>query len=199
MRKTLVAAIVALTLMGVAPRAEAKLFEVWASGLAGGGWGTSTTYKDFYNHVNGMAVGAEVGIKILFIGAFVTYERYLAGTGYGDFISFNLGGDWALSLGKRLDLVFRAAGGFYWASLPDTATYNRDNLDDPEPMDHTRGIGVRGGAGLRFKFAKVLSIGVTPTIGYHYFFGSSDPDGTDDNSHGFDITALLYFRVGVGF
>lgn len=199
MKKTLIAAVTALTLMGIAPRAEAKLFEVWASGLAGGGYGTSTSNKDFFKHVNGVSVGAELGIKILFIGAYVGYERYLTGTGYGDFVSFNLGGDFTLSLTKRLDLVIRAGGGFYLATLPDTAKYYDEDLKRDEPMESTRGVGARAGAGLRFKFAKVFAIGITPTLGYHYFFGPSGTSMTDDNSHGFDVTALAYFRVGLGF
>ena len=197
MKKTLLAAFTALTIMGVAPDAEAKIFEVWASALAGGSYGTSTSNKDFFAHVSGVAVGAEVGIKILFIGAYVGYERYLAGNGYGDFVSFNLGGDWALSLTKRLDLIIRAGGGFYLATLPDTAIYMQDGVQNE--MESTRGVGARAGAGLRIKFAKVLSIGITPTIGYHYFFGPSGTSMTDDNSHGFDVTAMAYFRFGLGF
>jgi len=197
MKKTLIAAVTALTLMGIAPRAEAKIFEVWASALAGGGYGTSSSNKDFFAHVGGVAVGAEVGIKILFIGAYVGYERYLAGKGTGDFVSFNLGGDWALSLTKRLDLVIRAGGGFYLATLPDTATYIQDGVQNE--METTRGVGARAGAGLRFKFAKVFAIGITPTIGYHYFFGPAGSSMTEDNSHGFDINAMAYFRFGLGF
>ncbi len=197
MKKTLIAAVTALAIMGVAPRAEAKIFEIWASALAGGGYGTSTSNKDFFRHVNGMSVGAEVGFSVLFIGAYVTYERYLVGNGYGDFVSFNLGGDWDVSLTKSLDLVIRAGGGFYLATLPDTATYTRDGVQNE--LESTRGVGARAGAGLRFKFAKVFAIGITPTLGYHYFFGPSSTSMDDDNSHGFDVTALAYFRFGLGF
>lgn len=198
MKRTLLAAVTALTIMGIAPRAEAKIFEVWASALAGGGYGTSSSNKDFFRHVNGLSVGAEVGIKVLFIGAYVGYERYLAGTGYGDFVSFNLGGDWAVSLTNSLDLVIRAGGGYYHATLPDTAMYTKDKVDGGK-LEYTRGIGARAGAGLRIKFAKVFAIGITPTIGYHYFFGPSSTSMDDDNSHGFDVTALAYFRFGLGF
>ena len=58
----------------------------------------------------------------------------------------------------------------------------------------------RGGAGLRFVFAKVFAVGVTPQLGYHYFFGGADEDITDTakNSAGWDFQAMGYFRIGLG-
>lgn len=176
--------------------AEAKLFEVWGSGLGGYGYGQGDSAKDFYHWASGGAVGVEVGIKILFIGAFVDYLHWF-GDEPAELFTFNLGGDWAIGLTKSLDLVIRAAGGYYHGLLPSDATIEVDGVQITQV--NTRGVGVRGGVGLRYNFAKVLAVGITPEFGYHYFFGGAETPITDQNSDGFDLNILAYFRVGVGF
>ena len=61
------------------PASEAKLVEIWGSGLTGYGWGQGNGDNDFYRWVRGGAVGFEVGAKVLFIGAFVDYLRWFGG------------------------------------------------------------------------------------------------------------------------
>lgn len=205
MRKTLIAAITALSLLYAAPRAEAKkddkFFEVWAAGTGGGGWGTGTTHKDFFNYAKGAAVGAEAGVKIWFVSAFVDYQYwpgYWAGGAEGaHLLGFNLGGDIPLNLVGDLDLVIRISAGYYYGILPDDNTIKLDDV--PITYVNTRGIGVRGGAGLRYRFAaNFLSIGIKPEIGYHYFFGGAHDSIYSDNSHGFDIKGILYLRLSLG-
>jgi hypothetical protein len=198
LKRTLLAVLTAAALTCASRPAEAKLFEIWGSGLAGGGWGQGGTDRDFYNFVSGGAAGVEVGVKILFIGAFVDYLRWFGGSSGANLLTFNLGGDYALNLSKRFALVFRLAGGYYLGGGLDR-TVVKDNI--PVQYVSTRGVGVRGGVGLRFSFAKVFSIGVAPEVGYHYFFGGADedPSKTDQNSSGFDLAVLGYLRVGFGF
>ncbi len=199
MKKTLLGVMTALVLLGAAPRAEAKLFEFWGSGLMGYAWGQGNSEKDFYRWVRGGAVGAEVGIKILFIGAFVDYLRFFGGDSGANLLSFNLGGDYALDFGKTFSLVFRLAFAYYLGGLPDNATYTIPGTSISAQNVETRGIGVHGGLGPRFNFLKVLSVGVTPEVGYHYFFGGADQSIIDGNSQGFDFSILAYLRVGLGF
>jgi hypothetical protein len=188
----------ALILVCSSSAAEAKLLEVWGSGLIGGGWGQGSTDKDFYRWVRGGAGGFEVGAKILFIGAFVDYLRWFGGDAGANLITFNLGGDGTIDLTKRLSLVIRIAGGYYLGTLPGDATMKLAGTNVDVTMVNTRGVGVRGGVGLRYTFAKVFSVGCTPEFGYHYFFGGADQSALADNSHGFDMTILGYFRVGIG-
>jgi hypothetical protein len=191
--KTLAAALVALTLTFAAPRpAEAKLFEIWGSGLIGGGWGKGKTDKDFYQHASGGAAGFEVGLKILFIGVIVDYLHFFGGTSRADIMTFNLGGDWAIKIAKWFHIIIRVQGGYYYGILPD------DNSVEVSETN-TRGVGAKGGIGVRFNFLKVLSVGITPTVGYHYFFGGAHQSILDNNSHGVDIHALGYLRLGFGF
>ncbi len=197
MKKTLLASLAALMLLCASPRAEAKLFEIWGSGLAGGGWGKGDTDKDFYRFASGGATGVEIGAKFLFISAFIDYLRWFGGTASANMLSFNLGGDSSIGLTDSLSVVLRMAGAYYYCTLPDDATLEVEGV--PISTVETRGIGVHGGVGLRFTFAKIFSVGVTPEIGYHYFFGGAETPITDSNSSGFDLTVLGYFRVGLGF
>ena len=56
------------------------------------------------------------------------------------------------------------------------------------------------GIGLAYGFMKIFSVGVLPQLGYHYFFGGADeePTQTDQNSAGWDFSALGFFRVYLG-
>lgn len=205
MTRTLLAAVTALMILGAAPRAEAKIFEIWGSALTGYTYGHGTTVKDFYKHVNGFWAGAEVGVKLLFIGLTADYQRFFVGVrdedknATGNLITVNLGGDWTVGLVGGLDLEIRVLGGFYYGTIDDPPTMIIDNVPVESGMDITRGVGARAGVGLRYSFAKILAIGIRPQIGYHYFFGSSRTSVLEGNSHGADYTLLAYFRIGGGF
>jgi hypothetical protein len=198
MKKTLLAALIALAMAGSARPAEAKLIEIWGSGLAGYGWGYGNGDKDFFRWVRGGAAGAEVGVKILFIGAYFDYLRYFGGNAGANLMTFNFGGDWDIKISGGLSFIIRAAVGYIQATLPDDATLNIAGINVNQV--NTRGLGVHGGPGLRYTFLKVLSVGCTPEIGYHYFFGggATPINDTNGNSSGFDFNVLAYFRVGLG-
>ena len=188
----------ALALSLAAP-AQAKLIEVWGSGLAGAMQGNGETRRDFFYFAKGGAAGIEVGVKVLFIGAYIDYLRFFGGEAGANLVSFNLGGDWSIGLSKSWSLVIRAAGSFYLGTL-DNAEVEQDGIIESREVQ-TRGVGARGGLGLRYTFAKVFSVGITPQIGYHYFFAGAEEDitDTDQNSSGWDFSGLAYFRLGLGF
>ncbi|MBW2732294.1 MAG: hypothetical protein JRH20_07850 [Deltaproteobacteria bacterium] len=187
-----------MLLVALPSRADAKLFEVWAAGIAGGafGDGDATSERDFYNWAKGGAGGIEIGAKVLFISGYIDYLRFFGGDATANLFSFNLGGDYSFGLTDSLSVVFRLVGSFYLGTLDDAA-----RTDSSTGEVQTRGIGTRGGVGLRYSFAKVFSVGITPLVGYHYFFGGADQDITDteQNSSGYDFQAMGYFRVGLGF
>lgn len=197
MRRTLVVASSVVCLLSVPAVAQAKLIEIWGSGLGGVVYGNGETDRDFFKWAGGGAAGVEVGAKIAIFGAYIDYLRFFGGDTGANLISFNLGGDGTLGLTKNLSLVLRLAGSFYLGTLDDKTGPNGEVITDGV---NTRGVGVRGGLGLRYTFASVFSIGVTPQLGYHYFFGGADDDitDTDQNSSGWDVNALAYFRVGFG-
>ncbi|MFH1131213.1 MAG: hypothetical protein V1754_07750, partial [Pseudomonadota bacterium] len=187
-------------LLTASSEANAEIFEVWVSGLAGGAFGNGSTSRDFYSFAGGGAFGAEAGIKIIFIGAYVEYWRFIGGDAGANLVTFNLGGDGSIKLVGGLHLVIRAAGGFYLGSL-DSTVREEGGTKIQSAEVQTRGIGFRGGVGLRYVFFKVFSVGVTPQFGYHYFFGGADDNilNTDENSSGWDMNVLGYLRVGFGF
>jgi hypothetical protein len=182
--------------------AHAKLVEVWGSGLGGYGWGTGNGDNDFYRWVRGGAGGFEVGVKILFSGAFVDYLRWFGGDAGANMLSFNIGGDWTIDLSKRWRLVIRGAGGYYLGTLPSDVKMEVEGIEvTVNDQVNTRGVGARVGVGLRYEFWKVFSVGITPELGYHYFFGGAEEPitQTDNNSSGFDVNILAHLRVGFGF
>jgi hypothetical protein len=200
MKKSLIVATALGALLISTPKAEAKIFEVWAQGLVGGAFGAGSTDRDFYKWAGGGVVGAEAGVKILFIGLYVDYLRFFGGETGANLIGFNLGGDGTIELTEGLDLVLRAAGTFYIGSVDNAGTYDSTTGTYETQNIQTRGFGAKGGIGLRYTFLKVMSVGATPTGGFHYFFGGAneDPTQTSENSTGWDFQAMAYFRVGFG-
>lgn len=200
MRNTLIGTLALGACLFGAPRlAEAKLVEIWGSGLIGGATGNGKTNRDFYNWAGGGAAGVEVGARVLFIGAYVDYLRFFGGDTGANLVGFNLGGDGEIGLMGKLSLVFRLAGAFYLGSL-DRAGPRGASAEARTEHVQTRGVGVRGGVGLRYSFAKIFSIGTTPQVGYHYFFGGADEDLTDvdQNSSGWDFQFMGYLRASLG-
>jgi len=196
MKRILISLSLFFILMGSAPKAQAKLLEIWGSGLMGYSMGRGNSYKDFYQWVSGGAVGVEAGVKVIFIGAFIDYLRYFGGASGANLLTFNIGGDSQFDFSPNLSLVLRLAGGYYLGTLPDDATHVEDGI--PVNVVNTRGVGFRGGVGLRYTFAKFFSVGVTPEIGYHFFFGGAEDSIMTENSHGWDLNILSYFRIALG-
>ncbi len=201
-RKPLLAALLACGLLcAPGPAAAAgkasKFFEVWASGLGGGGWGKGDTHKDFFNYVKGGAAGGEVGVQLWFFSVYVDYLRWFGGAAGADMLGLNLGGDVPINLVGNLDLVIRLAGSYYYCTLPDDNTVTLDG--SPVTYVNTRGVGGRGGVGLRLRFARDwLSVGIAPEVGYHYFFGGAHESALTDNSSGVDFKGMAYLRLSVG-
>lgn len=198
MKKLIFAVPLALVLLSAPRPAEAKVFEVWGSAIAGGvfGNGNAESERDFFNWASGGGAGFEVGARFLFFGAWIDYVRFFGGDAGANLFTFNLGGDTTIGLSGGLKLVLRLAGSFYYGTIDDATAggISSDQVD-------TRGIGFRGGVGLRYVFARVFSLGVMPEGGYHYFFGGSDDNAldTENNSHGWNLRLMGYFRVGLGF
>ncbi|MCK5797744.1 MAG: hypothetical protein KAI47_11200, partial [Deltaproteobacteria bacterium] len=93
-----------------APRpAEAKIFEVWGTAMGGGifGDGSATSDRDFFKWAGGGGAGVEVGVRFLFLGAWIDYIRFFGGDAGANLMSINLGGDTTVSLTKHLKLVLR--------------------------------------------------------------------------------------------
>ncbi|MBK6846588.1 MAG: hypothetical protein IPG96_03230 [Proteobacteria bacterium] len=179
--------------------AEARLLEFWGSGLVGAATGNGKTGRDFYRWAGGPAGGFEVGARLLFISAYLDYLRFFDGDANAHLVGLNLGGDGSIDLGHGLGVVMRLSGTFYLGSL-DAQTHDFDGKLVDSQRVNTRGVGGRGGIGLRYSFWRVLSLGVTPQLGYHYFFGGADEDPTETelNSAGWDFQALGYLRVAIG-
>ena len=198
MKRTLVATTLLLTLLAAGP-AEAKVLEIWGSAGIGTmfGSGDADSDRDFFNWAGGGTVGVEVGARVLIFEGYFEYLRFFAGDTGANLASLNLGMGGSIGLGGGFDLVLRGVGAFYVGSLDgEQAAVGGQAVSSSEVK--TRGIGARGGVGLRYVFARVFSVGVTPQLGYHYFFGGADQPIAENNSSGYDINLLAYFRIGVG-
>jgi len=194
MKRTLLAVLATLVVTTSATKAEAKIVEIWGAGLIGYAYGEGSTDKDFFRFARGGAGGFEVGAKLLFFSAFIDYLRFFGGTAGANLLGINLGGDGDINLAGSVSLILRAAGTFYVGTLPSDAAVNQST----GAMVNTRGVGARGGLGLRYGFLKVLSVQLLPEVGYHYFFGGAEQSVLSDNSSGWDFRVMAYLRAGIG-
>lgn len=180
--------------------AEGRMFEVWASGLIGGAVGNGAKGVDYYNWTSGGATGFEAGLRFFFLSTYVEYLHFFGGHVSGDLWSVNLGGDSEFHFGEHWGLVLRLAGTYYFGSIDKGGVRIIDGNRYTSDAVSTQGAGARIGLGPRYNFNKFLSIGATPTVGYHYFFKNSSVDvaGRSETSHGWDFQALAYLRVAIG-
>lgn len=196
MKRFVIATLLGITFAASPKIANAEIVQLWASGLIGSSFGNGETDRDFFNWAGGGAGGVEVGARLLFVSAYIDYLRFFGGHTGANLVGFNLGGDGSIGLSKSFALVFRLAGTFYLGTLDSADERNSVSTEQIQ----TRGVGARGGVGVRYTFAKVFSLGVTPQVGYHYFFGGADDDitNTDQNSQGWDVQLMGYARVTLG-
>lgn len=200
MRRVAAVTVLAATLVSTPSAADAKVFEVWGDGMIGGAFGAGNDDRDFFSWASGGATGFEVGARFLFISAYIDYLRFFGGDAGANLLGINLGGDGDIGITDSLSFIFRLAATYYVGSLDSaTRTGETGELVSSDAV-HTRGLGARGGVGLRYTFLRVLSIGITPEVGYHFMFGGASQDITNftENSHGWDIRALAYARIGLG-
>lgn len=180
--------------------AEGKIIGMWASGTLGGAIGRGDHSSDMYEWASGGAAGAEIGMHILFLGAYFEYVRMFGGDAGANMMSLNFGGDNEFKFGEKFGLVLRLAGSWYFGNM-NSETRTRNGREERSSWVDTKGVGGRFGLGFRYHFMKVLSVGMTPQIGYHYFFYGRDETptlGNSSESHGWDFQALAYLRFGIG-
>src|SRR4029434_3631369 len=102
-------------------------------------------------------------------------------------------------LTEHLSLVLRLSGTWYWGQLDSASRVTGDGTRVSTAQVDDKGVGFRGGVGLRYTFAKIFLVGMTPLIGYHDFFKGGDSNaGPVKSSSGWDFQALAYLRAGVG-
>lgn len=196
---TLVASASGLVAGPSSARADTGLLTVWAAPKLGAAVGGNNDL-DFYRWAGGGTAGIEAGVRILFIGAYFEYMRFFGGDVGANLMSINLGGDNEFKFTQNWGLVLRLASGFYFGSLDRGEKLVGGQILSSEAVN-TNGIGFRGGVGPRYTFMRIFSVGITPQIGYHYFFSGGDdalaaPRG--NNVGGWDFQAMAYFRVGLG-
>lgn len=184
----------------VAAAEPPRLLEIWASGGIGGVVGRGERGVDLYQWASGGAAGFEAGIRVLFIAAYLEYLRAFGGEAGANLWSINIGGDSPIPLSEHWALNIRLAGAYYFGNVDNNRNQVVEGIPYNSDAVNTKGFGVRFGVGPRYTFARFLSVGVTPQIGYHYLYRGSDTDvpGLDQNSSGWDFQALAYLRFGIG-
>lgn len=180
---------------------EPRLFEIWVSGLFGGIVGRGDQGVDLYQWTAGGAAGFEAGVRLLFLAAYVEYLRAFGGQAGANLWSINVGGDTPVGFGEHWALTIRLVGTYYFAAIDQGASQSLDGVLYTSDMVNTHGFGGRFGLGPRYNFARFFSVGVTPQVGYHYFYDGADNEVADLEQHssGWDFQALAYLRVGLGF
>jgi len=184
------AVLVAAALLGLsASPAEAKFVEVY--GKAGLGGMTSSGTNDFLRLNRGAVFGAEVGVKLFFIDAFFDYFQFFTGDGaIGYFSQVMLGSGWSPQLGP-IRLGIRGAVGYGFGG------FQAGNAFNPQESVDTRGLVLQANVDLYYTFFKVIGVGVTGIIGYHYLMQGGGTGGA--SSQGAHFIGLGGLRVGLGF
>ena len=105
----------------------------------------------------------------------------------------------------------------YWSGVPADHVYKNNTvlpagLSNARSVPGSRLIVAAGGTHHHAAIGPVVLVDtdqsrrtteamtcITPEIGYHYFFGGADTPITENNSSGWDLNLLGYFRIGLGF
>jgi hypothetical protein len=192
-----------LVALGAAGRAEARLIDFRAGGLAGGmtGWGSSSTTPDFFNKTGGAAAGFELGAKLLIFDGSVRFAQVFdTGGTVGTLTQFLLGiaidvpvGKAATPQGRAID-IFRPSlvGGFgLGTSGPVSPPLTGDQVSDKGVISTLK-------LGYEHFLNPFLGVGVEGDIGYHYFFGGQVITNVQDHSSGYQIAGFgtLTFHLG---
>jgi len=188
-----------------APRAEARLIDLYAGPRAGGmiGWGSRSTTPDFFEKVRGAALGAEVGIKVLVVNLSVDFFQMFDGNGRSGTLSQALLGfelDIPLGQGTRPEerrkLLLRpgvGAGVGFGTPGPVHPPLSNDQISDKGFISQTR-------MALEYNPNVLLGFGVEGAFGYHYFVGAQEvANNVSGHSAGYQMSLLATATLHLGY
>lgn len=194
-----------------APRAEAKLLDLYAS--MKGGWVTgqgsnslAANASDYFDLAQGPSMGFELGAEVLFIDFIVSGTRIfdqrsqdevrVSGPGGGTLFQFLLGldGDFALDSHPEPSTFLRLGvnGGVALGLHRDV----RPPLDNDQVSD--KGFVWNGVVALDYHLNKLFVVGLEASPGYHFFFpgGAAANQNVNEaeNSHGTHFLGMAFVQ-----
>jgi hypothetical protein len=197
-RRALVVAatVIASLVVPDAPRAEAKVLDVYAGLRTGAVLGSGSAdlkagEKDFFRQVRGPAMGFDLGAEVLGVNALINFTQVINGSGWsGTLTQFMLGFDLDLDLMDRLELRVGGASGIGLGTARP--------VDLPLSNDETVGKGLVAEAqgGLDYYVMRLLSVGVQGALGYHYFI-DGPINAPTSSSQGTQFMLLLTARAHI--
>jgi hypothetical protein len=202
MKRTVLLCFLAGTALLGRPRAaEAKLFDLYASGRAGQiwGWGISDVNAEasnFFDRVRGPSLGAEVGAEVFLVNLSVNFNQLFDREGpAGTLTQFLVGFDGDLAIDSRLKpktfLRFGVSGGLALGThRPVDPPLDNNQVSNKGPV-------AQGLVALDRHLNSVFIIGLEFIGGYHYFFAGGDApaNAKTNQSQGAHVMGFLSLRV----
>lgn len=194
-----------LAFAGAPRRAEARLIDLYAGGMAGGfgGWGATSNTPDFFDKTHGPALGFDLGMKLLVFDLSASFLQAFTSSGTsGTLIQFLLGLEVDLPIGpaklpdgqSQSVLKPEIAGGFGFGTPGP--------VSPPLTDSQISAKGIVGNATLGYEYFlnPFIGVGATGTLGYHYFFGGDVVNSSDAQNHssGYQLIGLgtVTFHLG---
>lgn len=197
-RRALVLALVAFGWLCAERSARAGIFEVYGQVNAGGGFGrgnAAAPSKDFFEAVQGAAVGGELGIEVMFIDLFVDHDEFFTDRIKGSWTQFMIGFD----ADFPMDDEHTTQGTVGVDAGLGVGTLQSSLFSEPPPPISRKGAT----AELRLQgdrlLGKYAAIGLDLRLGWHYLFDQDKAiNAPDAFSQGIHLFGGLAFKVHFG-
>jgi hypothetical protein len=205
----------ALSLILMSQRAEARLLEIYGDVYLGGMYGTEPKFNstvtqrpmgsqptygaDFFHDQSGGLFGARAGIEIFYTDLYLQFDQFVTGNGLsGSTLQAMLGWDFGIGSGSWTGTI-GGFGGLVFA-FPYTPHWP---IDSSQIAKVGAAAELQGGA--EYSINRLLALQLMGTVGYHYMFALADavPLGNgmsaSTQTHGFHLLfkAGLRFHLGI--
>jgi len=197
--------------LAAARPANAKLVEVYGNARLGGvgGKGLSTLEMrstDFFEATNGLGLGLEAGIELLFIDVFANFTQLVGASGLTGTLTQLLAGidlDVALDggvlttvAGVKKDTPARtfARLGVAAGLAAGTPAPVDPPLNDAQISD--KGVVAQATFAVDYKLNRLLSVGFELNGGYHYFFAGAGAAANDTTNHSKGLHFMGFVNLG---
>jgi hypothetical protein len=189
----------AVSFVGFAKEAQAKLFELYVEAGVGGGVGKGLSgdqkEADFFEGAGGPGYGAILGAEVFFVDVAIEHDQFLDGEGVnGTWTAFTLGFDVDVDLGDGLSMELGIGVGYGIG----TGQQVMPPLDNSEITD--KGLLAQARFNIDYRLSDTFSFGVTLPVTWGYLTKNGPGLAVNDEANNYtslSTTPLLYLRFRI--